>query len=140
MASSRSTTERASSSILQSRSKSAQGSPSSQHARASRHLERRRPASSNSSHHWGRTISWKMAPTRTQRAKTNRRRARIIAARIREHRELLGITQTTLASWIGVTHAVVQRAEAGYRPPSPESLARYAAALGVSVADLSAWT
>jgi DNA-binding transcriptional regulator YiaG len=33
---------------------------------------------------------------------TNRRRARIIGARIREHREHLGVSQAVLAGWAGV--------------------------------------
>jgi transcriptional regulator with XRE-family HTH domain len=51
-------------------------------------------------------------------------------------RQAAGLQRRDLGARVGVSHSFIQRLELGSRVPSPETLARLARALGVSVAHL----
>lgn len=57
-------------------------------------------------------------------------------ARIKARRELLGMSQTQLASAIHMDNSMISKLEAGKAQPSLKALAKLASVLGVSVADL----
>ncbi|MCL6557700.1 MAG: helix-turn-helix domain-containing protein [Firmicutes bacterium] len=56
--------------------------------------------------------------------------------KIRELRENAGLSQTELASKVGVTQGFISHIELGIREPTLKLVRKLAAALGVSVSDL----
>jgi transcriptional regulator with XRE-family HTH domain len=64
------------------------------------------------------------------------RLVRQVRARLRELRQERGLTQEQLCERAGVSLDLVNRVEGGKRTPGLATLARLAAALGVSVVDL----
>lgn len=63
-----------------------------------------------------------------------------IAARLRQHRESLGLTQAAVAAELGVHRPTISEIEAGRRAVTAEELYRLSALYGVSVSDVLAET
>src|SRR5438445_8722958 len=90
-----------------------------------------------------------MVHLRTKRAKIeavtgapkrmDQEQARELGQRLRERRELLGLSTRELADRAETTHTTVVRFEQGaYDAPAPDKLSRIAEALGLSLADVFA--
>lgn len=61
---------------------------------------------------------------------------RIVGHVLREVRERMGVTQTTLAAKLGLPQSIVSKIETGARALKLSEVFAYAAALGVDIDDL----